>query len=81
MVDGCEILHQLIDGQNHDMIRLFTMFHRCFIVTTRPIVNYQLAQDFATIQNPQYLVVPGRKVWDYFIILFGGRGWGYSILW
>ena len=27
-VDGCEILHQLVDGQNPLIVSLFTVFHR-----------------------------------------------------
>ena len=49
-VDGCEILHQLVDGTHPIIILLFTVFYR----TPN---RYQLVQDFF---HPQYFY---RMVW------------------
>ena len=43
-VDGCKILHQLVDGLSHSN----PMFFQCFIVSNR----YQLVQDFFGPRQP-----------------------------
>ena len=46
-VDGCEILHQLVDGVSHWTKNKQSHYLQCFIVTN----SCQLVQDFF---HPQY---------------------------
>ena len=56
-VDGCEILHQLVDEQNPIIVPLCTMFHSHLRITNM--------QDFATIHSTSYFDV-NKKVYQAF---------------
>ena len=48
-VDGCEILHQLVDGLSHQKIPAFTMFHS-YLMVTLPGAGFRNQPQYVTSQ-------------------------------